>query len=416
MTVNSANPRTGSEVFAQAGPIFASMLGLSCGIATIGLPYSIGIMSGQLRAEFGWTHAQLGGIQPVVAVAVVIAAWLVGTLIDRIGARRVILGSMPVYALGFVALGNLTNSLLSFQLIYFLLALAGGGTLAVTFTKLLAGRFDRERGLALGLALCGSGVSSFVYAPLLAGIVERYGWRVGYYSIAAAVFLLAMPAAWVWLHDVPTTAARGERLPGMAIYGRTLRYALVSWPFWALFLAVFLFSGAVTGMLNNFQPILQERGYDLQSAARIAGTFGIAIVVGRISIGAMIDRMFAPVVGGCVFALSAVAVFVLAQQGHATLLTIILIAAAGLAAGAEVDLMAYLVSRYYGLRDFGKIYAGIYIGFAAGPGLLVPLFGYARDRYGSFSPGLIGVAACMLTGAILLFTLKPYPVDTDNEN
>jgi hypothetical protein len=90
-------------------------------------------------------------------------------------------------------------------------------------------------------------------------------------------------------------------------------------------------------------------------------------------------------------------------------LTLGVIALGGLAAGAEVDLLAYLVSRYYGLRHFGRIYAAVYVAFALGPGILVPLFGRLRDVSGSYAAGLAAVAAGIgLCGALLL-TLGRYP-------
>ena len=82
---------------------------------------------------------------------------------------------------------------------------------------------------------------------------------------------------------------------------------------------------------------------------------------------------------------------------------------AGLAAGAEVDLMAYLASRYFGLREFGRIFAALYVGFALGPGVMVPLFGRLRDLSGSYDSGLYMVAAGIALFGVLLLGLGPYP-------
>ncbi|MEE8307261.1 MAG: MFS transporter, partial [Gammaproteobacteria bacterium] len=99
----------------------------------------------------------------------------------------------------------------------------------------------------------------------------------------------------------------------------------------------------------------------------------------------------------------------LAGGGLSTTALVGTILMSGFAAGAEVDLMGFLVARYFGLRHFGKIYAAIYIGFALAPGITTPMLGAARDHYGNYSAGLY-VAAVALVGAALLFvSLGPYP-------
>jgi MFS family permease len=401
----SAHP----EIRAQFGPIVASMIGLACGVATLGLPYSIGVFTKPLQAEFGWSITEIFLVQPIVTAAVVLMSFWLGRVVDRGGARRAIILSQLGFGLGLAAIGLFTESLLSFYVLYGLMALAAGGTLAITFMKLLTARFDRDRGLALGLALCGSGFTSFVIQPMyLAPIVQAYGWRAGYVAIGLLPIVLALPATLLWLRDAPAavvaTPASGARLPGMSL-GAALR----DYRFWALAGVFFLFSAAVTAVLNSFVPILMDKSYDAVTAARIAGTFGLAVIVGRVGIGWLLDRLWAPGVGCAFFLASALGMALLSLPAQSTPLTLLYVALAGLAAGAEVDLMAYLVSRYFGLLDFGKIYAGIYVGFALGPGLLVPAFGWAHDRYASYAPGLLGVAVTMLLSGLVLLTLGRYP-------
>jgi MFS family permease len=397
------------EIRREAGAIFASTLGLSCAISTLGLPYSIGVMVEPLKREFGWTLSEIMDVQIIVAAAVVIMAAAIGHAVDRYGARRIILGSQLGFALGMAALGAFTTSLLLFRVIYGLTALAAGGTIAVTFMKLLTRRFDRDRGLALGIALAGTGLSSMVYQPLLTEVVDRFGWRWGYALIGVLTMTLAWPAAYKWLHDLPANSAVGVEQAQRDSIGHSLAEALRSWRFWILFFVFFMFSGAITGVLNNFVPILTEQGYPRLEAAAIAGTFGIAVVVGRIFIGAMLDRWWAPMVGFAFFVPSALGMALLGQPGFETWLRIAFVALAGLAAGAEVDLMAYLVSRYFGLRAFGKIYGWVYVGFALGPAALVPLFARARDASGDYALSLIGVGGVLLGSAVLLLLLGRYP-------
>jgi predicted MFS family arabinose efflux permease len=177
----------------------------------------------------------------------------------------------------------------------------------------------------------------------------------------------------------------------------------------AMALIFMLGSCAITALITNFVPILADEGYPPTQAAAMAGSFGLAVIAGRIIVGILIDRIWAPGVGFAFFAPAALAVVLLGTGELGTVATIGTIIVAGFAAGAEVDLMGYLVSRYFGLSHFGKIYAGLYVFFALGPGITTPLFGGARDTYGSYELPLYAAAAALGAAALLLVSLGAYP-------
>jgi MFS family permease len=81
----------------------------------------------------------------------------------------------------------------------------------------------------------------------------------------------------------------------------------------------------------------------------------------------------------------------------------------GLSLGAEVDILAYLTSRYFGLKAFGTIYgmffAAVLFGTAFGP----VSFGLAFERTGTYVDILV---VCVLLNVIALGVtafLRPYP-------
>ena len=81
----------------------------------------------------------------------------------------------------------------------------------------------------------------------------------------------------------------------------------------------------------------------------------------------------------------------------------------GVGTGSESDLLALLVSRYYGPRAFGQIYGSIFaafmVGSAAGPYLVGALF----DRFGSYGVALAWTAAALVLAAALLAVLPRFP-------
>jgi predicted MFS family arabinose efflux permease len=338
------------------------------------------------------------------------------------------------FGLSFIAIALFVTNLASFYALYALMALCGGGTIAVTFAKLLTLRFVKHRGLALGLAMAGTGLCSVLVQPFAAWVVEHYGWRAGYVALGLLPLLVGFPASWLFVHDEPapvahqaagssrsdavegTASARGGAVVSSVPADATAPTAGVPWQqairdrrFWAMGLAMALCSAAMTSLIATFVPMLEDRGYDKGTAALMAGSFGIAVIGGRVLVGFLIDRWWAPAVGMCFFVPAALGIAVLALVPLSAPATIACIALAGLAAGAEVDLLAYLVSRYFGQRDFGRIYSGQYLFFALGPGVLVPLFGALRAATQGYEAPLLATAAGVIACGLLLLSMGRYP-------
>jgi predicted MFS family arabinose efflux permease len=145
------------------------------------------------------------------------------------------------------------------------------------------------------------------------------------------------------------------------------------------------------------------------AAARVAGVIGVAVIVGRIATGYLLDRFWAPGVAFVVLGLPAVSCAVLASGAGGVQGSVIAAVIVGLAAGAEFDVMSYLVSRYFGSNRYGVIYANLYAAFKIAAGIAAPLYGRAFDVAGTYTVVLYGGAAAMLLGAGLLLLLGPYP-------
>ncbi len=184
--------------------------------------------------------------------------------------------------------------------------------------------------------------------------------------------------------------------------------ALRSRTFWLLFAAVLFVATSVIGCLIQLVPILTERGISPQAAAFAASLLGGAVIPGRIVSGFLMDRFFAPTVAMFFFAGAGLGIFVLwtGAGGGWVFVAAFLV---GLGVGAEGETIAYLVSRYFGLRAFSEIYGYALIGFAMGGVIGPPLMGIAFDITGSYSQVLGALLVSIVVGLTLLRKLKPYP-------
>ena len=160
-------------------------------------------------------------------------------------------------------------------------------------------------------------------------------------------------------------------------------------------------------------PLLTDRGLSAASAAGVLGVFGLATLCGRLLAGWLVDRIFAPYVAS-IFFLAPIAGFAFLASGG-ELLPAIGVVLMGLGLGTEIDLIAFLVSRYFGQRAFGELYGYFFMVFGIGSSLGRMLGGFVFDMAGSYTPALIGAAISLVTAVALVNRLGAYayPVRRD---
>jgi MFS family permease len=394
--------------------LVASSLGNAAGLS--GLPfYTFGVFVVPLATAFGWTRGEASGAASSLILGTAITAPLVGFLIDRIGTRRVALTSLALLALGYALLTQLTGSVALFYAAWLAMSLVGGGTTPVVWTRAVTIWFDRSRGLALGLTLAGSGLAS-IFGPLYCtALIERFGWQAGYLGVGAIIAFLAIPAVALLFKEYPQTKTQSATatpdLPGL-----DFQQAIRTPAYWRIAISFLFISAAITALLINIVPLLIDRGLTSVEAAQMASSMGIAVLVGRVVVGMLLDRFAAPRVTLILLSTTAVGCLLLVSPTTPTWLLLVSVVSLGFAAAAEVDLVAFLVSRYFGLKAYGRIYGSqlttFYLGAAIGPALI----GIAYDRFGGYTHGLYVVAGILIAGAIAIGTLGAPPREFTSES
>ena len=386
--------------------VLAGAIGTAFGISALPF-YTLGVFVKPVSAEFGWTREAVQWGFSVQMFGMVVVGWLFGLAVDRYGARRIALLSQVGLGLALAGL-SLVGNLAHWYAAWFLVALLGAGTSPITWTRGIAGWFDGARGAALGLGLVGTGLTGLIAPSLITAIVAAEGWRAGYIVLGASVIVVALPLTYFLFQDresAPGTAASAPALTGLD-RGEALR----SYRFWVMLVVFALVTFGVGGLIPSLVPLLTDRGLTPEAAAGYASLAGLAVILGRVVAGFLLDRFWAPAVAVAFLVLPALSCFALAQAGLPSPLIIGLAAAlVGLAAGAEFDLVAFMVTRYFGMRHYGVIYAVQLVGLLFAGGLAPPLFGRIYDRTGSYDAMLLACAAIFILSPLLLLTLGRYP-------
>jgi OFA family oxalate/formate antiporter-like MFS transporter len=395
----------------------AATVGLACGIATV-VPASFGVFLGPLRAEFGWTQSETFTALLFITFTSALIAAPVGGLVDRYGARRVVLAGFCFQILLLASFAWLGPSLWAYYLRYFLLAVLAIGTTHVAFARVITLWFDRRRGLALGIALSGVGIGGFLWPLYAQAMIGQHGWREAWLLLALAVAVLALPTIALLLRDSPAsvgqtpdgdplrTAADGTT-PAEAT-GIPLAGVLRMPRYWLLVATFFLIGFAVQSVMLHLVPLLTARGLPPMLAALAQSLLFVAVTTGRLVTGWLMDRFFAPRVALAFLLAPIVGITLLALgAGGATALVAALLV--GLAVGAEVDVLAYLTGRYFGARHFSAVY-GTFYGVYTLSGGLGPLFTARLVDTGEGYPVALAVHAALLAvAALLLLRFPPLP-------
>jgi MFS family permease len=407
--------RTPHKTFYGWAVAVAAAFGIGCGIAVI-IPAMLGLLVAPLHAEFGWSSRQIFLAPLFNTVTLIFVAPFIGSIVDRFGARRVICLSFLAEALIVASFSQIDGDIHGFYARFVALSLFAAGTTTISFALVISRWFDRRRGLALGIALAGFGTGGALWSLLLRWLIDHVGWRQMYLYQAAIIVGVTLPLIFFVLRDTPQSLglevdgeahpqSRGARA---AASGKTLREAFAQSQYWLMLVTFLLVGTAVTSIIFHIVPLLKARGESAQLAAEAQASMWVVLVIGRISTGWLMDRFFGPRVALAFLVLPIIGISLLASGaiGATAFAAAILV---GLAAGAEADIIAYLVSRYFGLKHYATIYATYFAIYALGSGIGPAGTAWAVERAGGYGPVLWFLAGLLYVAAALLWRFQPFP-------
>jgi MFS family permease len=386
--------------------VFGAVTGLFvCNGPVLG--FTFGVFLKPIMADTGWQRSSVSFALSVGGIFSALAVPVLGRMMDRWGIRCVMLPGLVVYAICLSLVGAISASFWIFTLVFAVAEMTGAIQTPLGYAKAISAWFDRRRGLALGIAMAGVGLGGSVIPQLANPLIERIGWRGAYASLALLTFLIAFPAVALWIREPrPGEGEQHVTFSAAELSGITSREAVGLSRFWVLAAVFFLVALAINGTVAHVIPLLTDRGFSHDTATAIFGLFGLATLAGRLLAGYMVDRIFAPHVAS-VFFLAPIAgfVFLASAAGPLPAVGVVLF---GLGLGTEIDLIAFMVSRYFGQRSFGELYGYFFMVFGLGSSFGRFLGGYIFDLTGSYNAAFIGAGVALVIGILLVNRLGAY--------
>lgn len=402
--VHLADEAKAGELRAGWKLVLTCMIGVAFGASAMPF-YTIGMLVGPLTTLHAWTAAQVQWALFISFVGAALAAPMVGWLMNRVAVRTLALLGLTGMALGFAVASQAGDSLTIFYAGYMIVALVGSGASPLVWTQAIASSFESQRGLAMGLALAGTGLAGVALPPYTLWAVRAFGPSGAYLALAALPAMIALPLAFAWfrpdsLKSMPIRKVSGSLPP----LGNSLR----SYRFWVLLSCILATYFATAAVAPNLVPTLSERGIPLEMAAAAMSVLGVSVIIGRLTVGYMVDKLWAPGVAAAALMMPALGCGILLGD-PSYMMALAAAALIGFGAGAEFDVLGYLISRYFGISQYARIYALMYAAISLAAGAAPVAFATISERSGSYGTGIIVAMGLLVTGALGLLTLGRYP-------
>ncbi|MEZ4677825.1 MAG: MFS transporter [Caldilineaceae bacterium] len=378
--------------------------------------FTFGLFIDHIVTDLAISRANLSLLYGLATLGASAMLPLVGRLIDRYGARRVMMIAVLGFGLATVGMANVRGL---FTVLFGLLALRfmGFGAMHLTSSTLIAQWFVRRRGFVMGLAGQSLAISLFLYPPLGEFFIDQVGWRGAWIAFGALSVLVMVPVSWFFYRDRPEEYGLqpdGDApLPQGSVSALinnedwTLAEARRTAAFWLFAVALAVTSMSTAGLVFHQTSLFETQGLSREAAVRVFQVIAFASIAGNLLMGRLLDRYSARyTLAGLLGLLSTM--LLLVQFMHTPLHGLLYGILMGVCSGSFRVFDAVIWAKYFGRRHLGSIRGVTMFGAIGGTALGAYPLGLSIDHFGSYGPalnGLLTLALCIAVGA--LFVTRP---------
>jgi sugar phosphate permease len=371
-----------------------------------------------LEAEFGWGRTAISAAASLNLLTYGFMAPVGGWLLDRYGARRVVVGCLLTIAVGVT--GTIfVRELWQFILLWgVVLGIAIGVTPALSAS--VASRwFIARRGLALGILSNANATGQVIFLPILMALIVSHGWRPAMMLIVATALLL-VPAIWLWLRDYPsevglepftdskTTSEQKnfERGPARSFSLAATKDAVMTPTFWLLSASFFVCGMTSNGLVGTHMiPHAIERGIPEVTAATAVGIMGVASFIGTTFAGWLCDRVDARKILSAAYLFRGLSLFVLPYVTDAAGLFVFAVLY-GLDWFATGPSTTAIIAKHFGQDRVGVLFGLVFVSHQIGSAIAALGAGWIYTHFGEYYYAFLSGAVMGLLAAGMALMIR----------
>ena len=387
------------------------------GVASI-VSYSSSIFIEPLQAEFGWSRAQIMSGHSIAALAGAIFAPFTGLAVDKFGPRRLGIFAIIAMCIATALFGLAGPDINMWRLLWLPAAFAIVLVQPSVWTAAVTSVFSAGRGFALAVMLCGGSVASIITPQVSNFLIDNYGWRLAFAGLGAFWAILALPLVYFCFSsalDKERLSSAPKIIADKVQQESVWKSGILTRRYIQLLLAAVGIAAVVVTLVISLVPVLSANELSRASAVNIASMVGLSAIVGRLSIGLLLDRIHGRFLAAFASLMPIVAILLLIYNPGSAFAASAAVLILGLSFGAELDIIAYLTSRYFKVTHFGLLFGTIAgcLGLASGNGPVAISAVY--DAQQSYHPALWTMIPICLVAALLFLLLGSYPEAAESD-
>jgi MFS family permease len=366
--------------------------------------------------SLGFTRAQVTqGFFLGFLVAGLPFGFLAGAVIDRIGARLVILSGVGLVGISLLLMGSMTK-LWHYELLCVMEVLGYVFAGPIANQVLVARWFRVRRGRAMGYAYLGLGLGGVISPLLVNSLMRNFGWRHALEIVGLLILGVLFPVG-VWitrsgpsemgllpdgaesngLHEVKSGATNTVAI-GIGVAVRSAN-------FWLILGGSTLVVGAIGAVIQHFILFLKDQGYSAAAASRFSTGLLAASLGGRVLVGYLADRYRKKNTMALFYALLSASMFLLGMAKQPVAVwTFALIF--GFSMGADYMLIPLVTAECFGTDSLGKLLALIIMGYSLGQWGMPWIAGRIFDAQHSYELSWRIMAIAGLLGAVAIYAIS----------
>ena len=388
----------------RGNPWLIAFIGLFILMITNGLTATaISVFDESLIDEFGWSRGELKFRDFLNFAVVALFAPLGGLMLDRFGARRLLMLGCVVLASAYFAYSRLEGLMQMYAIhVAFALTLLTSGTMVVIV--LVSSWFVEKRGLAIGIALLGTSAGSFVLPPLNAELIARIGWRQTF-ALEALFPLVVLVVVVLFVRNSPAHYGRTalgvqQGAADPRTIGLDFGQAIRTRSFWAIGISGFLIYYSILALFSHMFLHMRDLGYEPRVAALALSVLSLVAMASKLGSGWLADRIDRhKVFMGCLAIMLAGVACLATLKAGAWVWTAVVLVAAGW--GGLFTLYNMLTVNNFGLKAIGKINGSVSSMESFGGGLGIWLTGKLFDDFGSYQVPFLVLLGCVAAGLLI---------------
>ena len=361
--------------------------------------YGHSVYLAELTRLYGWPPSVISGASTATYLLNAVLVIFTSNALARFGARRFVLFGVAALATAIVQLAHAREPW-QVYLAYLTMSFGWLGLGLVVIPTLISQWFTRKRGLAISLALNGASFGGIVVAPSLVALIHVFGFQTAMLAAAAVMVAILLPVVLVWIPSqaaTPVAVASVEPLWTRRDAMASLSFWTVSGPFALALIAQVAF---IVHQIAFMEPIVGRT-----QAAFSVSLMTMFAVIGRLTLGTVVDRLDPRAISAGSMASQAAALFGMTQTTDATWL-LACCALYGFSVGNIITLPSLIMQREFPPASFSLVLGlstaiGTFAG-ALGPGLI----GLIRDVTGGYPAALVFCLALKLVGGATVLIRK----------